>query len=117
MPQFSTKRRVKHSAADMFDLVADVEHYPEFVPLCRAMRVMRRTRNDDREVVVVKRRKGKDVALIDADELSSLLETAHLLRSPRNAQLLIRALRDAERGTGKSQTVDEFRKEIGLAPR
>jgi coenzyme Q-binding protein COQ10 len=52
MPQFSTKRRVRHSAADMFDLVADVERYPEFVPLCRAMRVMRRTRTDDREVVV-----------------------------------------------------------------
>jgi coenzyme Q-binding protein COQ10 len=52
MPQFSTKRRVKHSAADMFDLVADVERYPEFVPLCRAMRVLRRTTTDDREVVV-----------------------------------------------------------------
>jgi antitoxin YefM len=71
--------------------------------------------SDDREVVVVKRRKGKDVAIIDAQELSSLLETAHLLRSPRNADRLIRALRDAERGTGKPQTVDEFRKEIGLA--
>ena len=43
MPQFSTKRRVRHSAADMFDLVADVEHYPEFVPLCRALRVRKRT--------------------------------------------------------------------------
>jgi coenzyme Q-binding protein COQ10 len=52
MPQFSTKRRVGHSAAEMFDLVADVERYPEFVPLCRAMRVMRRTKNGDREVVV-----------------------------------------------------------------
>jgi antitoxin YefM len=71
--------------------------------------------SEDREVVVVKRRKGKDVALIDADELSSLLETAHLLRSPRNAQRLIRALRDAERGTGKPQNVEAFRKEIGLA--
>lgn len=70
--------------------------------------------SDDREVVVVKRRKGKDVALIDASELSSLLETAHLLRSPRNAQRLIRALRDTERGIGKPQTVDEFRKEVGL---
>jgi coenzyme Q-binding protein COQ10 len=52
MPQFSTKRRVKHSAADMFELVADVEQYPEFVPLCRAMRVMRRIKTGDREVVV-----------------------------------------------------------------
>jgi coenzyme Q-binding protein COQ10 len=32
MPEFSTKRRVRHAAADMFDLVADVKKYPEFVP-------------------------------------------------------------------------------------
>jgi coenzyme Q-binding protein COQ10 len=42
MPQFSSTRIVRHSAADMFDLVADVEHYPEFVPLCRETRVRRR---------------------------------------------------------------------------
>jgi coenzyme Q-binding protein COQ10 len=52
MQQFSTRRRVKHSAADMFDLVADIERYPEFVPLCRSMRVRRRTQLGDREVVV-----------------------------------------------------------------
>jgi coenzyme Q-binding protein COQ10 len=43
MPQFSTKRRVRHSAADMFDLVADGEKYPEFVPLCSALRIKSRT--------------------------------------------------------------------------
>lgn len=43
MPEFSTTRRVHHSAADMFDLVADVERYPEFVPLCSALRVRSRT--------------------------------------------------------------------------
>jgi coenzyme Q-binding protein COQ10 len=42
MPEFSTRRRVRHSAAEMFDLVADVEHYPEFVPLCRALEVRKR---------------------------------------------------------------------------
>jgi coenzyme Q-binding protein COQ10 len=42
MPQFSTRRRVPHAAGDMFDLVADVERYPEFVPLCKALRVIRR---------------------------------------------------------------------------
>ncbi len=42
MPQFSTTRRVQHSATDMFVLVADVERYPEFVPLCRELRVRRR---------------------------------------------------------------------------
>jgi coenzyme Q-binding protein COQ10 len=42
MPQFKTKRRVRHAAADMFALVADVEHYPEFVPFCRSLRVRKR---------------------------------------------------------------------------
>jgi coenzyme Q-binding protein COQ10 len=43
MPQFRTKRRVRHSASDMFDLVADMDKYPQFVPLCQANRVLRRT--------------------------------------------------------------------------
>jgi coenzyme Q-binding protein COQ10 len=43
VPQFSTKRPVRHSASEMFDLVADVERYPEFVPLCRDLRVKSRT--------------------------------------------------------------------------
>jgi coenzyme Q-binding protein COQ10 len=52
MPQFSTRRRVRHSAADMFDLVADIERYPEFVPLCRSLRVLRRSREEGRDIVV-----------------------------------------------------------------
>lgn len=52
MPQFETKRRVRHSAADMFALVADIERYPEFVPLCEALTVTSRTRDGEgREVV------------------------------------------------------------------
>ena len=51
MPQFSTKHRARHAASDMFDLVADVEHYPEFVPLCRALKV--RTRIPEPEGVEV----------------------------------------------------------------
>src|SRR5882757_664940 len=43
MPTFSTKRRVRHSASEMFDLVADVEQYPQFVPLCSALKVRQRT--------------------------------------------------------------------------
>jgi coenzyme Q-binding protein COQ10 len=43
MPQFSSKRRVQHTAADMFDLVADVDRYPEFVPLCQALKVRQRS--------------------------------------------------------------------------
>jgi coenzyme Q-binding protein COQ10 len=53
MPQFSTTRRVQHSAAEMFDLVADVERYPQFVPLCRSLNVRKRTTDaEGREVIV-----------------------------------------------------------------
>src|SRR5439155_23832874 len=53
MPQFRTTRRVHHSAAEMFDLVADVERYPEFVPLCQSLRVRRRMAGEDgRETLV-----------------------------------------------------------------
>ena len=51
MPQFSTRHRVRHAGADMFDLVADVERYPEFVPLCRALKV--RTRIPEPEGVEI----------------------------------------------------------------
>lgn len=43
MPKFSSKRRVLHSAEQMFDLVADVERYPEFVPLCHSLKIRQRT--------------------------------------------------------------------------
>ena len=42
MPSFRTTRQVRHTPAQMFDLVADVERYPEFLPLCEALRVRRR---------------------------------------------------------------------------
>jgi coenzyme Q-binding protein COQ10 len=53
MPQFSTKRHVQHSASDMFELVAEVERYPEFVPLCRSLRVRKRSAGPDgREIII-----------------------------------------------------------------
>ena len=53
MPQFSTKRRVRHSAANMFDLVADVERYPEFVPLCQDLKVRQRTPTEEGTEIVI----------------------------------------------------------------
>jgi len=52
MPELSTTRRVRHGAGDMFDLVADVEHYPEFVPLCQSLKVRQRTTEGAKEVIV-----------------------------------------------------------------
>jgi coenzyme Q-binding protein COQ10 len=53
LPLFRDERRVRHNAVQMFDLVADVEHYPEFVPLCNALRVRSRKPDPDgRETLV-----------------------------------------------------------------
>ena len=52
MPQFSTKRRVHHAATDMFDLVADVDKYPQFVPLCSALTVKSRAEKDGKTILV-----------------------------------------------------------------
>jgi coenzyme Q-binding protein COQ10 len=43
MPHYVTTRRLPHSAEQMFDLVADVERYPQFVPMCEKLVVRRRT--------------------------------------------------------------------------
>jgi len=69
---------------------------------------------DGREVVVVRRKNGRDVALVPAEELAGLEETAHLLRSPRNARRLLGALRRAEKRQGKPMSVAQLRREIGL---
>ena len=69
---------------------------------------------NDREVVVVKRRGAEPIAMIAADELAELLETAHLLRSPRNAERLLTALVRARSGEGVPLTVEELRREVGL---
>jgi coenzyme Q-binding protein COQ10 len=53
MPSFRTTRRVKHSASEMFDLVADVERYPEFVPLCERLMVKRRADGGERTQILV----------------------------------------------------------------
>jgi len=52
MPQFETKRRVRFTPEQMFALVADVERYPEFLPLCEALRVRSR-RDVEGETVLV----------------------------------------------------------------
>lgn len=71
---------------------------------------------NDREVVIVRRRGEKTVAMVPADELVGLMETAHLLRSPKNAQRLLTALRRAVGRKGKPEPLDKLRREMGLGP-
>jgi len=52
MPSFRTTRRVRHSAAEMFELVADVEKYPLFLPLCTGLKIRKRAQDEQgREVL------------------------------------------------------------------
>ena len=67
---------------------------------------------DQRQTVIVRRRGSRDVALLPADELAGLVETAHLLRSPRNARRLLAALQRAGRRTAKPESVADLRREI-----
>lgn len=53
MPSFRTARHVLHSAGDMFELVADVERYPEFVPLCERLVVRKREALDSERSILV----------------------------------------------------------------
>ncbi len=68
----------------------------------------------NREVVIIQRRGVEDVALIAADELTSLMETAYLLRSPKNAERLLTALTRAQSRIIEPQSVEELRREVGL---
>ena len=67
-----------------------------------------------REPVIIHRRGARDVALVDAEELRGLMETAHLLRSPKNAQRLITALLRARSEDLPSESVATLRKELQL---
>ena len=68
----------------------------------------------NREIVIIKRRDGEDAALIAADELSSLIETAYLMRSPANAKRLLEALGRALKNQGQPLTEDLLRREVGF---
>ena len=67
-----------------------------------------------REPVIIRRRDAEDVALVSAAELESLIETAHLLRSPKNAERLLAALARARDRNLPPSSVEELRNELGL---
>ncbi len=72
---------------------------------------------DDSEVVVIKRRGHEPVAMISAAELSSLMETEYLFRSPKNAARLEKAIKRTLAGAGEKTTVEELREEFGAEKR
>ena len=69
---------------------------------------------DNREIVVIRRRKGGNVAMIAADELQSLLESAHLMRSPNNAARVLSALGRALKGSEETSSIESLRLQVGI---
>lgn len=69
---------------------------------------------NDREIAIITRRGSGDVAMVAADELAGLLETAHLLRSPANAKRLLTALRRAQNKKLPSSTIAALRQKLNL---
>jgi antitoxin YefM len=69
----------------------------------------------DREIILITRPDGEQIALIAVDELSSILETAHLLRSPNNAARILEALEETDQTPPKPQSVESFRQELGFS--
>ncbi len=68
---------------------------------------------DEQEIVVISRRGHEDVAMVSAAELSSMMETEYLFRSPKNAKRLISAMKQVRAGGGETTTIEALRKEFG----
>jgi antitoxin YefM len=69
---------------------------------------------DEQQIVIIKRRNQKNVALIAENELSSLLESVYLLRSPENARRLYRALDWTDSQEAQPQTIEELKEELDI---
>ena len=92
MPRFSNKRRVQHRAEQMFDLVADVERYPEFVPLCQALKVRQRKTNAD----------GTETIVADMTVSFKLVKetfTSEVTLDKPNLKIVVRYLRGRSRAS------------------
>ena len=68
----------------------------------------------NKEVVIINRKNAENVALVSESELSGLLETAHLLRSPKNAQRLLRTLLKVEENKEAPQSLEELKGELSF---
>ncbi|MGO9173802.1 MAG: type II toxin-antitoxin system RatA family toxin [Rhodomicrobium sp.] len=81
MPSFHTTRRVAHPASDMFALVADVEQYPKFVPLCQGLRVLRREHTGPHETLIA--------SMTVAYKLFSESFTSRVVLKPAGREILV----------------------------
>ena len=69
---------------------------------------------ENHQVFIIKRREGKNVALIAESDLTSLVETVYLLRNPANGRRLLDAIAESRSGEIQPQTVEELKQELGI---
>ncbi len=69
---------------------------------------------ENHQVFIVNRRDGENVALISESDLTSLVETVYLLRSPANGRRLLNAIAESRSGKIQPQTIDELKQELGI---
>ena len=69
---------------------------------------------DNREPIIIRRRGKENMVMLPADELAGLMETAHLMRSPRNAERLLSALARSREGEGQAQSIEALKEELEL---
>ena len=70
---------------------------------------------ENHQVFIINRREGENVALISESDLTSLIETVYLLRSPANGRRLLDAIAESRSGKIKPQTIEELKQELGLS--
>jgi antitoxin YefM len=69
---------------------------------------------ENHQVFIVNRRDGENVALISESDLTSLIETVYLLRSPANGRRLLDAIAESRTGKIQPQTIAELKQELGV---
>ncbi|MBE9166965.1 type II toxin-antitoxin system prevent-host-death family antitoxin [Pleurocapsales cyanobacterium LEGE 06147] len=70
---------------------------------------------ENHQVFIINRRDGENVALISESDLTSLIETVYLLRSPANGRRLLDAIAESRSGKIKPQTIEELKQELGVS--
>lgn len=69
---------------------------------------------ENHQVFIINRREGENVALIAESDLTSLVETVYLLRTPANARHLLDAIAQSKSGNIQPQTIAQLKQELGI---
>ena len=62
---------------------------------------------EDHEPIIITRQKEDSVVMMSLEDYESLQETSYLLRSPKNAERLLEALKELKRGKGRERKLVE----------